>query len=235
MSVEENSLKYFKNLFMLSKNMEQNITGHWNFNNFSRTPHITQTLIISLFALMPLFFNIHRMVPENIKMLDLEFLSIHNYGFPAIDILLWLLFIKSTFLIAISIWFITCQYWWKYAILSPIILVSYQIWEMFQEVQYIDAWGNLRAFPFVLFIILVLFMLSNYVKYELKVSELHNSISLELDELIGSMASLDNIEAIKMRLHALKSVPGKGRGAPESHLESLIKLREELIRELEVY
>jgi hypothetical protein len=184
---------------------------------------------------MPIFFNIHLLIPEGLKMVKVGSFNITSYGFKSIDVLAWLFFFKVTYLLALSIWFITCKYWWKYAILSPIILVSYQIWEMFQEVQFIDAWGNLRAFPFVLCILLVLFMLSNYVKYEFKVSELHKSISLELEELIGGMADMEHIEKMKERLNALKASPGKGRGASDSHLDSLIKLREELIRDLEVH
>jgi hypothetical protein len=234
-AVEENNVKYYQNLFVLRKNIEANITKSRLNYTYSITSRAIHSLIVALFILMPIFFNLHRIVPENIRYLDLGLIYIHNYGFPSIDIMFWLFFIKSTFLIALGIWFITCKYWWKYAILSPIILVSYQIWEMFQEVQFIDAWGNLRAFPFVLCILLVLFMLSNYVKYEFKVSELHKSISLELEELIGGMADMEHIEKMKERLNALKASPGKGRGASDSHLDSLIKLREELIRDLEVH
>jgi hypothetical protein len=195
---------------------------------------ITTTVIYVSFLIMPIFFNIHLLIPEKVKSFSYGPIILSNYGFQSIDILVWLLFLKVTYLLTLSIWFITSLNWWKYAILSPIVLVSYQIWEMFQDVRYIDAWGNLRAFPFILFNIVTLLVLSNYIKYEFKVSDLQEAISRELDEMIGNRASTQQIDLLRDQLRLLKANPGKKGRTAEKNLEALIKMREQLLKDLEV-
>ena len=233
-SVENINGKYFQNLMLLKDYLEQQFLSPKELKSDIRINKKFVYLIITALLSIPVLFNLHRFVPDNVKHLDLKIISISSYGFPSVDILVWLLFLKLTFLISLSIWFITCQYWWKYAILSPIILVSYQIWEMFQDVRYIDAWGNLRAFPFILFNIVTLLVLSNYIKYEFKVSDLQEAISRELDEMIGNRASTQQIDLLKDQLRLLKANSGKKGRTAEKDLEALIKMQEQLIKDLEV-
>ena len=233
-SVENINGKYFQNLMLLKDYLEQQFLSPKELKSDIRINKKFVYLIITALLSIPVLFNLHRFVPDNVKHLDLKIISISSYGFPSVDILVWLLFLKLTFLISLSIWFITCQYWWKYAILSPIILVSYQIWEMFQDVRYIDAWGNLRAFPFILFNIVTLLVLSNYIKYEFKVSDLQEAISRELDEMIGNRASTQQIDLLKDQLRLLKASSGKKGRTAEKDLEALIKMQEQLIKDLEV-
>jgi hypothetical protein len=233
-SVENINSKYFQNLLLLKDYLEQQVLSPKELKSDIRINKKFIYLIITALLSIPVLFNLHRFVPDNVEHLDLKIISISSYGFPSVDILVWLLFLKLTFLISLSIWFITCQYWWKYAILSPIVLVSYQIWEMFQDVRYIDAWGNLRAFPFILFNIVTLVVLSNYIKYEFKVSDLQEAISRELDEMIGNRASTQQIDLLKDQLRLLKANTGKKGRTAEKNLEALIKMREQLLKDLEV-
>jgi len=233
---KDKNAKYFQNLYLLKKFLEDRYVNIRRLHFESRLKKKFQFLIIGIFMSLPVLFNLHRLIPENQKFLNLQILTIHNYGFPTIDILIWLLCVKLTFLISLSIWYITCEYWWKYAILSPIILISYQIWEMFQDVRYIDAWGNLRAFPFVLCIIATLIILSNCVKYEFKMTGLQETIARELDDLIGSRANQGQMASLKERLNALKATSGKvvDRANALKNLDALLKIREEIIRDVEI-
>jgi len=225
--------KYFQNLFIIKAYLEQRLLSPPELTYDSKLNSKFAYFLTIAFFSIPILFNIHRLVPNNIKYLDLKILSISSFGFPSVDIFLWLLFLKLTFLFALSIWYVTCQYWWKYAILSPIVLVSYQIWEMFQDVRYIDAWGNMRAFPFILFNIITLIILSNYVRYELKVSDLQKAISRELDEMIGSRAGGKQIDRLKEQFNMLRAISSNKRGTTSEKLDALIKLREDLLRDSE--
>jgi len=104
---------------------------------------------------------------------------------------------------------------------------------MFQDVRYIDAWGNMRAFPFILFNIITLIILSNYVRYELKVSDLQKAISRELDEMIGSRAGGKQIDRLKEQFNMLRAISSNKRGTTSEKLDALIKLREDLLRDSE--
>lgn len=225
--------EYLYNLANVNIYVEKQIESY-TYDYKSKLSSSTLFVIFVSFLLMPLLFNLHEWIPEKLKSFSYGPMVLSDFGFKSIDILVWLLFLKVTYLLSLSIWFITSLNWWKYAILSPIVLVSYQIWEMFQDVRYIDAWGNLRAFPFILFIILTLIILSNYVKYELKVSDLQESISRELDEMIGSKAGMKQMDRLKEQLNMLRAISGNKGGAARKKLDALIKMREDLLRDSEI-
>lgn len=225
--------EYLYNLAHVNNYAKKQIESY-AYDYESKLNSTTLLVIFSLFLLMPILFNLHVWVPESLKSFTYGPMVLSDFGFKSIDILVWLLFLKVTYLLSLSIWFITSLNWWKYAILSPIILVSYQIWEMFQDVRYIDAWGNMRAFPFILFNIITLIILSNYVRYELKVSDLQKAISRELDEMIGSRAGGKQIDRLKEQLNMLRAISSNKSGTTREKLDALIKLREDLLRDSEL-
>lgn len=232
-SFDKKNLLYFLNLYQIKNFIDENILSSQKDHNNNRLGTRFKIVMYCVLLIIPILFNIHHAIPNDLTELDIGIISISNNGFPTVDILIWLFFVKATFLLTLCVWFITCQYWWKFAILSPIILTAYQIWEMFQDVRYIDAWGNLRAFPFVLFVVLALVFLSHYVKYEFKVSDLHDSLSRELDAMISSKANLPKINRIERRLKALKLTSQKDQALADKHLRVLYQMKEELMRESE--
>ncbi len=229
-----NNGKYFQNLFHLKNYIEEKLVSINDIEEKSTLTKKGRRILIGLFVLMPLLFNIHHMIPIDKMSMKLLFFNLNSHGFPSVNILVWLFFVKLTFLLSIAIWFTTCQYWWKYAILSPIILVTYQIWEMFQDVRYIDAWGNLKALPVILFVVLTLVIISNSIKYEFKVSDLHKAITIELDGLIATKAEQEEIAVYKEKLNAIKSASCRGNGEKGQDLKALMELREALMRDLDV-
>jgi hypothetical protein len=105
---------------------------------------------------------------------------------------------------------------------------------MCQDVRYIDAWGNLRALPFILLVVGILIFISGYVKYEYKVSDLRESLQKEMDELLQSKANLQQFEGLKKRIAQLKIMLQAESPLAEKHLETLQQIREELMKEMEV-
>jgi hypothetical protein len=235
--------KYKQKRFTKSQN-EYLIRLHYTFtwikqhsgNYEDRSENIVEKnqslTVISLFLLLPVIFNLHHFIPEGITEFHIGSFRISNHGFKSVDIFLWLL--KVTYLLGLSIWFVTSSNWWKYAILSPIILTAYQLWEMCQDVRYIDAWGNLRALPFILLVVGILIFISGYVKYEYKVSDLRESLQKEMDELLQSKANLQQFEGLKKRIAQLKIMLQAESPLAEKHLETLQQIREELMKEMEV-
>ncbi len=203
-------------------------------------PHKTKThsnstkIIVLIFLFLPFIFYFHLIVPDQLQSFNLGFFTITSFGFPSIDILIWLLLLKVTYLVCLSIWFITSIYWWKYAILSPIVLVSYQIWEMFQNVQNIDSWGNFRALPFIVLITMTILILSRYIKYEFKVANLHDFVIKELDEMIRKKADLEQIERFRLQLEKLKSMGSTSQIQSAQNLTILLQIRDYLMNDLDI-
>ncbi|WP_430908838.1 hypothetical protein [Maribacter sp. 2-571] len=52
-------------------------------------------------------------------------------GFPDFATFYWMCVSKITIFVPMAVWFVTCQHWWKYAILSPIMTYFFQLRELF--------------------------------------------------------------------------------------------------------
>ncbi len=133
------------------------------------------------------------------------------------------------------LWFLTCQHWWKYAILSPIILYSYQFWEATQDVRYLDAAGNIKAFPAIFCIILILLMISKTIKYRVEILIMYEHLISEIDDLLkkGEFNSNNSSFLNIKRLKNLKEEIAKETNT-QQQLARLMSLREELLKQLHV-
>jgi hypothetical protein len=159
--------------------------------------------------------------------------TIENEGFEDVLALLWFLSIKVVVLIPLCIWYVTCQNWWKYAILSPIILYAFQIWEAFQDREALDAYGNIRAFPAVFVVVVVVVSLSIAVQYRSKILDLHDGIKLEIEALLGQMEEVNSPLADQKKTFVELQKTKVTKETAQEHLQALIKLRQDLLRELE--
>jgi hypothetical protein len=133
------------------------------------------------------------------------------------------------------LWFLTCQQWWKYAILSPIILYSYQFWEATQDVLFLDEAGNINAFPAIFCVVLFLLLTSKAIKYRVQILIMYEQLTEEIDNLFkntdfkANNILYKNVKQIK-RLKAEIARESNGK----EQLLKLITLRDELLKQLKV-
>jgi hypothetical protein len=137
--------------------------------------------------------------------------------------------VKFGVLIPLAIWFYTSKNWWRYALLSPIILYTYQLWEANQDIQHLDALGNLKAFPAIFSVVVVLVTLSNVFKYRYGLLDMHDQLEKELDQFIEHAAT--------KRLYVLKEYEKLNNQEKEfqdndKYLEKLKKLKQRIQYEL---
>ncbi|MGB5359459.1 MAG: hypothetical protein WBN27_05895, partial [Eudoraea sp.] len=116
--------------------------------------------------------------------MDFGIIQLSNNGFLNVRTFVWFLLQKLIILIPLVLWFITCQQWWKYAILSPIILYSYQFWEATQDVSLLDAAGNIKAFPAIFCVVLLLFLISKAIKYRVEILIMYDHLAEEIEDLL---------------------------------------------------
>ncbi len=192
-------------------------------------------LVIVLLVFTTLLWFIHYLIPEYQQVLDLGIVQINNNGFESVRIFLWFLLQKLIILIPMTLWFLTCQQWWKYAILSPIILYSYQFWEATQDVSFLDEAGNISAFPAIFCVVLFLLVISKAIKYRVQILIMYEQLTEEIDNLFknadlkANNVLYKNVKQIKM----LKTEIARETNTKEQ-LMKLITLRDELLKQLKV-
>ncbi len=191
-------------------------------------------LVSSTLLLTTLFWFIHYLIPEK-QVWDLGIIQVHNNGFLNVRIFVWFLLQKLIILIPLVLWFITCQHWWKYAILSPIILYSFQFWEATQDVSSLDAAGNIKAFPAIFCVVLLLLMISKAIKYRVEILMMYEHLTEEIEVLLKNTDFNANSVLYKnvKRFKLLKAEIAKETNA-RKQLMKLITLREELVKQLNI-
>ncbi len=186
---------------------------------------------IIVLLLIPAFYYSFLLIPEGeTKFSWLDF-NINSYGFPDTTTFIWFIDQKICILIPLSIWFVVSRTWWKYAILSPIILYVFQIWEAVQDSDIVEEIEYLKALPFILVIVFVLMILSSFVKYYSKTMDIYEDISDEIEGLIDEFnPGKALIVQKKTEFEKIKADLTLEKG--EERIKSLLKLRDELLIKL---
>ena len=87
-----------------------------------------------------------------------------------------------------AIWFISHHSWWRYAVLSPLVLYLFQFWEALQDdFATIDAYRNYKVFPFVLLSIILLLALSRIVRRYSQSLDTYEEISWQIENQINKL------------------------------------------------
>lgn len=141
---------------------------------------------------------------------------------------------KLCALLPLCIWFLSATYWWRYAVLSPIILYTYQIWELFRNSSNeVDRYELIKSIPAIFILVGVLLFLSKIIKYQSKLLDLHQEVNGEIELLLSQMEhSNSSLTDKKKELEALQGTRVTKETAQE-HMQSLLALREALLREME--
>ncbi len=228
---------YFQKIYNAKLILENRLNRHNSAINevASASRDRLNLIVVCLLVFTPLLWFIHYFIPENKQVLDLGIIQVHNNGFLNVRIFIWFLLQKLIILIPLVLWFITCQQWWKYAILSPIILYSFQFWEATQDVISLDAAGNIMAFPAIFCVVLLLLAISKAIKYRVEILIMYEHLSEEIEDLLknadfnANSVFYKNVKRFKKRKEDLAQETNA-----QQQLIKLIILREELIKQLNV-
>ena len=90
------------------------------------------SVIATLIAITPFLFEIYKSVPDN-KVWDTFLFTYDSNWFESAKTAAWTLTGKLVPLYLVFIWFFTCRHWWYHALLVPIVLYIYQIFQMLND------------------------------------------------------------------------------------------------------
>jgi hypothetical protein len=101
--------------------LESQISGNKNI--------VIGSIIATFIAITPYLFYLHESVPE-VKIWD-TFLFTYDAGYYSdANIAMWVLTGKVIPLYLLFLWFFTCRHWWYHALLVPIAMYLYQVFEV---------------------------------------------------------------------------------------------------------
>lgn len=188
------SLKeYSCRLYYYSEVAHSNYTSHYYLGSMRALQRNNKLnyFIGSYILLITILLFVDKAIPNNIHEIDFLGWQIGSFGFKDIGTLFYYASQKLVICIILIVWFITCEFWWRWAILSPIIFYSYQFWESFQPVDDIDGFGNLNVFPLVFLTILGVFLLSKVIRRISINLDYQVFLEEELEKSIGELSRLE--------------------------------------------
>ena len=189
-------------------------------------------LAILLIILSLSLWFLHRSIPEGAMTYNLGFLTISSHGYNDVQIFIWVISRKVMVIVPMVIWFISYHSWWRYAVLSPLVLYLFQFWEAIQEsYTNVDAYGNYKIFPFVLISIVLLLALSRIVRRYSQSLDAYDEISRQIEFQINKLgAERSGIGDYRKRFEHIRNKLVKDQA--DTKLTELVRLQQELQRKV---
>ncbi|WP_394748734.1 hypothetical protein [Spongiimicrobium salis] len=233
----EEDREYLKNLLYTQSLLESEIndTIIGDGLQFKKRRRVDFVIIVIMIVIIPILFLFHKTISANEMSIDLYFICIESYGFPQVSIFMWYLGIKLASLIILFIWFSTSKDWWRYALLSPLIIFTFQLWRSTMDDNpnsSVDEIAYIKALPTILLVVLALFIISRAVKYQSKILDVYENITQEIESLLGELEKSNSlIEDTRSKFTALQKEVVSEETAKEQ-LNALLELRKKLEEQL---
>ncbi|MFB9057680.1 hypothetical protein ACFFU9_13110 [Mariniflexile ostreae] len=93
---------------------------------------VVGSVFATLIAITPYLFYLHESVPDT-KDWNTFLFSYNSGYYDSSKVAMWVLTGKIIPLYLMFLWFFTCRHWWYHALLVPIAMYSYQIFEVISK------------------------------------------------------------------------------------------------------
>ena len=132
----------------------------------------------------PFLFYLYRIAPRDSQEWNVGLFTINSGGFQNVSFFFHALFTKLILCSITTLWFFTCQNWWRYAILVPITMFLFQLTGVLnQNIEYIDEYDFWYSLPVVLPIIVFLVFSSMKIKKYTLTLDLKDEIDNEIAKM----------------------------------------------------
>ncbi|MFT4848593.1 MAG: hypothetical protein ACI83B_001126 [Sediminicola sp.] len=157
------------------------------FRQTDRKKSLLTGLCLSLLLIAtPFLFYFYKYAPDA-KEWDTIFGTIRSNGFANVQTYMHAIFTKFTFIMLTTMWFLTSNNWWKYAILVPLVMFLFQFLGVLNfELEYIDEFDFWYSLPIILpilfFLIYISFLIS---KNESNSTDLMTEVDAEIKKMLS--------------------------------------------------
>ncbi|MEM7487321.1 MAG: hypothetical protein AAF348_19100, partial [Bacteroidota bacterium] len=150
--------------------------------------------------------------------------------FTDVSVFLWVLSLKLLLYVTLLLLFFTLRKWWRYSILAPILLTTFQIRTIiFPKSEVFDEYEVFESLPLLLIVLVVLLYLSKAAYYQSRLKGLYQTTVSQMEEhkkrLLGDKAS-----QLHQKWKELAHFKSK-----DTNVNALKDLKNDLERELKKY
>lgn len=143
---------------------------------------ITGSIIATLIAIIPYLYSLHDSVPET-QFWDTFLFEYDSKSWRNANLVMWIFTNKVIPLFLLLIWFFTNRHWWVHALIVPIAMYVYQIFDLFFQDQDLDKFQLIYMIPVMAIIIPSIYLIRarifNKINEENKsLEELENEFKL---------------------------------------------------------
>lgn len=150
-----------------------------------RKKHFLIGVAIALFLVtIPFYFYAYRLIPVEMAETKVFGITISAGSHVSLNYYAYYLFTKLVFLAAFTLWFYTCKYWWRLALLVPICMLIFQICGLVNtQINYIDEFDFWYSIPVVIPVAIVLVATSKWLNGYRRKLDLRDEIEFEIKDL----------------------------------------------------
>ncbi|WP_343486388.1 hypothetical protein [Allomuricauda sp. d1] len=204
------------------------------FNNFkiARDSGLRNTFFCLLLVLSPIIGTISSNISFEMKSVDFHLFELGNFGFPNFATFLWYLALKLLVLTPMVVFFLSEKKWWRYALLSPILVTMYQLRTGLKpEIDVIDEHEIFEAMPLLLGILLILLFLAKPAYYQNKLKTIYQKNHTRAEELLSKKYGNKSGEFENLKNRFLSFKEDRDKNAILE--EELLSLKSQLENELQ--
>lgn len=139
---------------------------------------IKGSIIATLIAITPYLFSLHNSVPSS-QVWDAYFFIYDSKNWGDANLVAWIFIGKFIPLFLLLIWFFTCRHWWFHAILVPIAMYIFQVFDLFFQDQELDKFQLVYMIPIMTIVIPSIYLIRARIFN--KINEANKSLE-ELEE-----------------------------------------------------
>jgi len=227
---------YLKKIFHLKNLLKSNLRiGVVNPLNSMKPGYskIEVTIAFVLICITALWFFPYK-IPEGVTEVQFMGITMGSNGFNDFSMFFWYASRKFMVVVFLAIWYVSCPYWWKFAIIAPLGIFLFQFYESFQDVTHLESFGNLRVLPIVILTILNIISISKLVKLETTLLSHYSSLVEEIDDLLIQYVRSNEDAENKEILLGITKIRDTNEGQLKATIEELESLKRYLVNQLEV-
>lgn len=142
-------------------------------------------MVIAFFLVtIPFYFYAYKLIPVSMTETSFFGIVIKAGKHQSLNYYAYYMFTKLTFLLAFILWFYTCKYWWRWALVVPICMLVFQIMGLVNtQIDYIDEFDFWYSVPIILPVSIFLGWTSMRINKYRKRIDLKDEIENELIQL----------------------------------------------------
>ena len=133
-----------------SRNLE--ITSSSDKKKIIKASFTKGTFVSIILAIVPFLFSLHESVPKA-KLWNTFLFTYDSKAWGDANLVMWIFTGKAIPLLLLFLWFFTCRHWWYHALLVPIVMYIYQVFDLFLQDGGLDELQVIYLLPIMAVII----------------------------------------------------------------------------------